>query len=511
MVTATHSKSFTVGGNAYWWANAVEGGSITSRSATEMKFTSSHGQFNVTYAGTGFTYDANGLGTGGTITTITIAYQGATYAVLSGVDCDLQRVCQLMFSSNASQYWWAMSQYILRGNDVINGSSFGDDLAGMSGNDVISAGAGNDTVSGGEGDDTLSGGTGIDELYFVISPRYTTIWRGVDMDAQSGLVTDNWGNHDVISGFEIFSDSAFGDTLRGGAASEVFNIGRGSDVVDGRGGRDTVNYSGIDHYDVTQGINANLTTGTVVDGYGNTDQISNFEVLIGSILNDTLAGNALANHLIGGSGRDQISGGGGFDTLGFQTLNGALSGVSVNLGLAVDNVLDDGFGNTETVTGIEGVDGTNFADSLIGNAYANKIWGGAGNDTINGGGGADTLNGGIGNDTLTGGDGADQFVFGSSKVQLAKLDVITDMAHLSDKLVLDHLAGGAMAIGALAGTAFLSGAGLTAATNASHRVIYNSTTGDLYFDSDGNGAAAAIRFANIANHATLTYADFIVI
>jgi Ca2+-binding RTX toxin-like protein len=146
MVIATHYKSFTIGGNDFWWGNAVEGGTITTRSTTSMQFTSfagsTAGSFNVTYAGTDFTYDANGLANGGHVTSITISYLGTTYAVLTGVDCDLQRISQMTFGANSSQYWWAISQYIMRGDDVINGSAFADDFAGSAGNDVISAGAG---------------------------------------------------------------------------------------------------------------------------------------------------------------------------------------------------------------------------------------------------------------------------------------------------------------------------------------------------------------------------------
>jgi serralysin len=510
MVTATHYKSFTINGNDYWWANAVEGGTITTRSTTTMQFTSNTGAFNVTYTGTGFTYDANGLGNGGHVTSISIAYQGVNYAVLTGVDCDLQRVSQMTFGANSSQYWWAISQYILRGDDVINGSSFADDLAGLAGNDVISAGAGNDTVSGGQGDDNLSGGAGFDELYFPINARDTTIWRGVDMDAQTGLATDSWGNHDTISGFEAYWDSAFGDTLRGGTAAEVFHLRQGADVVDGRGGIDVVDYFEA-MYNAGQGINANLATGIAINTGGNTNQLSNIEGLIGTGFNDTMVGNGLANHFVGGNGIDQISGGAGFDTVGFDFPHSYVSGVSVNLGLTTNNVLDDGFGNVETLIGIEGLEGTANNDTLIGNALANKIWGGAGNDSINGGGGADTLRGYFGNDTLTGGAGADQFVFGASFAQLSKIDVVKDMVHLSDKLVLDHLAGGGLVIGALSAGAFLGGAGVTIANTANQRVIYNSTTGDLYFDADGTGAGVAVKFANIENHSALGFEDFLVI
>jgi len=51
-----------------------------------------------------------------------------------------------------------------------------------------------------------------------------------------------------------------------------------------------------------------------------------------------------------------------------------------------------------------------------------------------------------------------------------------------------------------------------AAIDADDRIIYKQSTGNLYYDADGSGTAfAAIKFANIANHAVLTSADFVVI
>ena len=59
------------------------------------------------------------------------------------------------------------------------------------------------------------------------------------------------------------------------------------------------------------------------------------------------------------------------------------------------------------------------------------------------------------------------------------------------------------------GNAFRSG---TAAGDADDRIIYDSATGILYFDSDGSGAAAQILFAVLDNKpATLAATDFEVI
>ena len=57
------------------------------------------------------------------------------------------------------------------------------------------------------------------------------------------------------------------------------------------------------------------------------------------------------------------------------------------------------------------VQGSNFADLLIGGSAGETFIGGAGNDTINGGGGNDNITGGAGNDTIDGGAGTDVAVF----------------------------------------------------------------------------------------------------
>ena len=68
--------------------------------------------------------------------------------------------------------------------------------------------------------------------------------------------------------------------------------------------------------------------------------------------------------------------------------------------------------------------------------------------------------------------------------------------------------------GNLTADAFISGAGMTAATNASQRIFYNLTTGMLYWDTDGKPAAginrSPVAFAQLTSaiKPALTAADF---
>ena len=81
-----------------------------------------------------------------------------------------------------------------------------------------------------------------------------------------------------------------------------------------------------------------------------------------------------------------------------------------NAGVTVDLAAGTGTGGHaegDTLSGIERLDGSNFADTLTGSGSDDTIFGNAGDDTIDGGAGVDTIDGGEGDDILRGGAGAD--------------------------------------------------------------------------------------------------------
>jgi hypothetical protein len=94
------------------------------------------------------------------------------------------------------------------------------------------------------------------------------------------------------------------------------------------------------------------------------------------------------------------------------------------------------------------------------------------------------------------------------------VDRIRDFVSAIDQFMLDADIFGGLPVGTLSADAFASGKGLTAATNESQRIIYNLTTGMLYWDADGKPASgpdtAPVAFARIVSPSkpALSASDF---
>lgn len=151
--------------------------------------------------------------------------------------------------------------------------------------------------------------------------------------------------------------------------------------------------------------------GAVITAYGGHD------VLLGSHGGDAMNGGAGNDFFKGYYGNDSIDGWSDTDTVDYSYYGNHLPrrpGLPhSNLGVLVD--LESGYSqgrrdfivDNDTLTSIENVNGSGFADVLHGSSVANVISGGAGNDYIFGWNGDDKLDGGIGNDKISGGEGND--------------------------------------------------------------------------------------------------------
>ena len=85
------------------------------------------------------------------------------------------------------------------------------------------------------------------------------------------------------------------------------------------------------------------------------------------------------------------------------------------------------------------------------------------------------------------------------------VDRITDFSATDDRFLLDDAVfAGIGPVGQISAANFRLG---SKAGDASDRVIYNAATGQLFFDADGSGAAAATLFATVTAGTTITAAD----
>jgi Ca2+-binding RTX toxin-like protein len=162
---------------------------------------------------------------------------------------------------------------------------------------------------------------------------------------------------------------------------------------------------------------------------------------------------------------------------------------------------------TGLIEGTSGRRGVSPDDTLTGTNNSETINGLGGNDTISGGGGNDVISGGLGNDTLSGGVGEDYFLFDVAPIA-GNVDTILDFSVVDDTIVFDASVFTALSPGWLSADAF---AFSTDTLNADHRVVYNATTGALFYDADGSGAGAAQQVATISTGLQLTQNDFMIV
>lgn len=151
--------------------------------------------------------------------------------------------------------------------------------------------------------------------------------------------------------------------------------------------------------------------------------------------------------------------------------------------------------------------GANVENLLLANGAGNLSGGGnLLNNVLTGNDGDNSLAGAAGNDTLEGGAGSDGFVFNSALNALTNVDRITDFQPGIDHILLDHTVFMALAIGMPFGDAFTTGP-----IALGDRIRYDSTSGELFYDPDSTGAAAAVKFAVVAGNPALTSDDFLVV
>ena len=339
------------------------------------------------------------------------------------------------------------------GGNVLRGLDGNDDLLGLGGNDSLWGGNGHDELYGHSGIDTLRGEAGND--YLDGGPDYDTMVGG-------------WGN-------DIYIVDNFGDVVTEFA-------GQGIDTV-----RTSASWA--------------ITAGADIETLRTTDD--------NGLAGLYLGGNASGNQIIGNNGDnfidghlgvDQMTGRGGDDV---YFVDNAGDSVMESGGQGLDEVRTSVSWTLTAGADVETVRTTNAAGlgaiNLTGNETGNVVTGNAGSNAINGG---------NGNDELVGLGGHDYFAFTTPLNAASNVDLLSDFSVADDTILLENTIFGAFAAGGLAAERFVVGA---AAQDASDNIIYNSSTGALFYDSDGIGASAAVQFAAVTPGLALTHLDFIVV
>ena len=88
------------------------------------------------------------------------------------------------------------------------------------------------------------------------------------------------------------------------------------------------------------------------------------------------------------------------------------------------------------------------------------------------------------------------------------VDRITDFSVEDDTIELDNNVFGNLKEGFLEQDAFYAG---SAAHDNSDRIIYDPTTGAVYYDADGMGNTAAAQFATLGTGLAVTHLDFFIV
>ncbi|CAN0526252.1 unnamed protein product, partial [Laminaria digitata] len=311
------------------------------------------------------------------------------------------------------------------GDDTISGSSADEQFEGLGGIDTFVYTGGNDTI----GDFDFSNETITFDLG---TPQM--VRNALDAASVNGAggVVVNFGNGNSLtfnaatqaqvqslpasgSGNEITGTVA-DEQLIGTADDDNIITGGGVDNVEGSTGNDTIRMGEngvpdgavlLSYSQLSGGIDAVIdgvaNTGSVDKGAAGIDtlvgvaapMISGWESFGGFVITGTNQNDSFVvtledqwTEVVGGDGVDSytINGGG----IVRMTLDGGPQNAVVNLGTG--QVLNDGFGNAETITGrVRELQGGEGNDTLIGSAENDSFISRGGDDSIDGGEGFDRI------------------------------------------------------------------------------------------------------------------------
>lgn len=336
-------------------------------------------------------------------------------------------------------------------SDLLKGGAGNDVIRGLGGNDILRGGAGADLLDGGAGADLLHGGPGTD------TADYRDSDAGVTVNLTTGMANGGLAEGDILWSIENVHGSNEEDRLVGSDANNLLIGDGGNDDLRGKDGADT---------------------------------------LLGGAGHDILRGGAGADLLDGGAGADLLHGGQDVDTADYRDSD---AGVTVNLATGMAN---GGLAEGDILWSIENVHGSNEEDRLVGSERSNRLIGHDGNDV---------LAGGLGNDILIGGEGNDVFVFDSSLSTTANNDRIRDFVTGQDLIQLDLSLFTSLAEEGTLGSEMFCANATGSPLDSNDYIVYNTSSGALFYDADGSGQGDAWQFATLTGKPDIALNDFLIV
>jgi len=411
----------------------------------------------------------------------------------------------------------------LTGSSTINGTgnTLNNVIIGNSAANTLSGAAGADTLSGGADNDTYVVDSTLDVVTEILGEGTDLIQSGVTYTLAASIENLTLTGATAINGTGNILDNV----LTGNSAANTLTGDAGNDRLIGGVGNDTMKGGiGDDVYVIdvaTDSITENLNEGidTIESGITfNMTSITNVEKLLltgssvingtGNALDNVLTGNSAANTLTGAAGNDRLIGG-----VGNDTMKGGVGNDTYVIDVATDVITELANEGTDTVESslTFSLTAANVENlTLIGSSSINGT-GNTLNNIVVGNSGINILNGGAGNDTLTGGAGADNFLFDAALNATTNKDVLSDFNVVDDTIRIENaIFTKFTTVGALAAGNFVFGSNAVA-LDSNDYLIYNTTTGTLSYDADGNGAGAKVDFVTLTGIPVLTTADFTIV
>lgn len=217
---------------------ALLDGTYVQRTSTLVSISSSGG-FVDNFFGSGFTYNAQDIPSGGTVTRYQQLLNGQVIFDLTGVNVPATQVVQWAMTGNN----YGAMEVILGGADSIQGSNFGDLIGGFGGADTIMGGNGADSIAGMDGANYLRGDAGNDVL--VGGANFDDINGNMGDDTASGGEGADWvvggKDQDMLSGSggdDIVYGNLGNDSCLGGVGNDLVRGGQDQDLLFGEGGND---------------------------------------------------------------------------------------------------------------------------------------------------------------------------------------------------------------------------------------------------------------------------------